>query len=270
VCISTVDVIYPMSPQFLLFAPALAKASLVPVLDYAKSDRWKFPFAPHDLGTYPHATGQVYGGGERSARDQMPVEETGNMLILLAAIAHADGNANFASQYWPLAQKWARFPEKKRGSIRAAALQPTLRRSSGAQRQPSARRSKPSARTRCSATCASRNPRPTIPQARARHDRALDRCTRMTAIIPPRVRQARHVEPEVQLAWDRALDLNLFARDVVDKDVAFYVKNQQKYGLTAGQPQDLDEGGLALLDGIAQRLARGFRPPSSRRCGSSE
>lgn len=112
-CIGTSDVFYPMAPQFLLLGPSLAKSFVVPFMNYAVSERWKFPFAPHDLGTYPKANGQVYGDGERGVNNQMPVEESGNLLLLMGAISQMEGNTKFADLYWPTLEKWAEYLKEK-------------------------------------------------------------------------------------------------------------------------------------------------------------
>lgn len=106
-CAATVDVTYPSSPLFLLYNPELVKGMLRPVLKYAASPDWPFEFAPHDVGQYPLLNGQVYG--DNQLKYQMPVEECGNMLILMAALSIVENNIDFALEHWPLLEKWADY-----------------------------------------------------------------------------------------------------------------------------------------------------------------
>lgn len=103
-CAQTADVIYPESPLLLLVNPKLLEYSLIPLLDYAQSGQWPYSYAPHDLGTYP-----LDNGRNPARMESMPVEETGNMLLMIAGIARAEGNAEFALRYWPLLTKWADY-----------------------------------------------------------------------------------------------------------------------------------------------------------------
>ena len=106
-CAATVDVTYPSAPMYLYYNTELLKGMLRPVLRFAKSEKWQYDFAPHDVGIYPILNGQVYG--MKSASGQMPVEECGNMLILFAAIAKRDNSADFAKDNLPLLNKWSKY-----------------------------------------------------------------------------------------------------------------------------------------------------------------
>ena len=131
-CIGTVDVSYPSIPLYLLYNPEFVRAMCRPVLRFAQLPVWTYDFAPHDVGRYPHVTGQVYGARSRANyrvgdglyppfylypasadvyafESQMPVEECGNMLIMLAAAAQADGDDRLAREYMPLLTRWVKY-----------------------------------------------------------------------------------------------------------------------------------------------------------------
>ena len=101
-CVNTVDLTYPEAPLVLAYNPELQKAMMTSIFDYSLSGRWTKPFAAHDLGTYPRANGQVYGG-------DMPLEEAGNMITLAATICMLDGNTSYVKKYWDIMTTWADY-----------------------------------------------------------------------------------------------------------------------------------------------------------------
>ncbi len=231
-CISTSDVFYPMSPQFLLFGPSLAKSFIVPFMNYAASPRWKFPFAPHDLGTYPDANGQVYGGGEISATDQMPVEESGNLLLLFCAVAEMEGNADFAGLYWPQLQQWAQYLKQK-------GFDPENQLCTDDFAGHLAHNVNLSAKTICALGAFAKlcEMRGQSAEA-AEYSDVAHQCAQRwitnaddgdhfrLAFDKPGTWSQKY-----NLVWDKILGLNLFPDSVAQREMAFYKKEQNQYGL---------------------------------------
>lgn len=225
-CMATVDVTYPSAPLFLLLNPALLKAMLLPVMEYARSPLWQHPFAPHDVGTFPLANGQTYGG-------QMPVEECGNMLLLVAALNDKD----FTHRYWDLLTKWAQYleqhgfdPEKQlctddfvaklehnaNLSVKAILAMAAYAKMAG----------KPLARYR--------------ELAKRWMKRADDGDHYRLTFDKPGTWSLKY-----NLVWDRLLDLNIFPAAVARRELAHYRKVQTKYGLPLDGRSD-----IAKLDWI--------------------
>ena len=101
-CVNTVDLTYPSAPLFLMYNTDLQKGMMTSIFEYSRTGRWNKQFAAHDLGTYPHANGQVYGG-------DMPLEESGNMLTLAAMICMIDGNTEWIEKYWNICTTWVAY-----------------------------------------------------------------------------------------------------------------------------------------------------------------
>ena len=231
-CIGTSDVFYPMSPLFLLSGPTVAKSFIVPFMNYAASPRWKFPFAPHDLGRYPHANGQVYGGKEQGEQNQMPVEESGNLLILFGAIAQMEGNADFASLYWPTLEKWAQY-------LKTKGFDPESQLCTDDFAGHLAHNVNLSIKAIMGLGSFAK-----LCDLRGDKTKAQEYWKLARAFAQRWVREADDGDhyrlafdkpgtwsQKYNLVWDRILNLNLFPKEVARKEMDFYLRNQYTYGL---------------------------------------
>lgn len=124
-CINTVDVSYPALPLFLLYNPELVKGMMTGIFEFARMPAWSFDFAPHDIGQYPIANGQVYGHKNsplfpkrkvylekkchQRFRSQMPIEECGNMLSMAYLHYHYTGDTSVIDKNFDLLEKWAKY-----------------------------------------------------------------------------------------------------------------------------------------------------------------
>jgi hypothetical protein len=106
--VSTIDVTYPAMPVFVYTDPAYLGLLLEPLFDYPERGGWPKTFAQHDLGSsYPNATGHNDGKEE-----DMPVEESANMLIMTGAYLGRAGSSpakSFATAHYAILKQWADY-----------------------------------------------------------------------------------------------------------------------------------------------------------------
>ncbi len=231
-CIATVDVTYPSAPLFLLMQPVLLKGMLIPILQYAETYRWKFPFAPHDLGTYPLANGQVYGGGERTEENQMPVEECGNMLLLAGALVEFTNDLPFVEQHWATWSTWANYllekgydPENQLCTDDFAghlahntnlSLKAIL--AMGAYAKMAQKLGHDAEAQTFMAAAQDAADRWSVDALEGDHYKlAFD--------------QTGTWSQKYNLVWDRLLNLNLFSTEIAERELAYYRTKQERFGL---------------------------------------
>ena len=226
-CVNTVDLTYPECPLYLVYNPELQKGMILSILDYALSDERKGKnCAAHDLGQYPLANGQVYG-------DSMPLEESANIIILANAICRITGDGEWLKPYRNVLKTWADYCYRE-------GQNPGNQLCTDDFKGPSEQNTNLSIKA-INAVAAYAELVPYIGGNSRDIERFRKYAADMALLWEADARDGDHYRMEFHrpgtwsqkynLVWDRLWGYNNFPAEVAEREVAFYLNHQQRYGL---------------------------------------